>query len=346
MDHRHAAAAAVACALAALAVRLRELRLAARRPPARRELRELSPADVPAALKCAHFFDLAREADEDDWDRAHAAYLLRAHDVGAALDGLHDYVVGWLAAARGATVHAEEWRAAAPACAVIGHAEVELLPESAGFGEVVFAPERVIGGAATTDRRCAPAVLLEAGARVEGGVLDVSGGPVCIGAGAVIEPGALVRGPAVVGRGVVVRHGAYIRGDAVLGSRGVFGGEMKMVLALPGAELPHYGYVGDSLLGRRAHLGCGALTANFPLFGHAPSVELGAPPVRYGLGRRKFGAVVGDGAQLGCGCVAEPGTLLGKATHAYPLCRLRGAYGPDALVKSAGPRECVALRAA
>ena len=135
-------------------------------------------------------------------------------------------------------------------------------------------------------------------------------------------------------------------------------------------EAPHHGYVGDSLLGRRAHLGCGATTANLPLLKHcSPSVELPLPPVpleaprrdgpssrrggrserdgggapssaadaavRYDLGIRKFGAVIGDGSQLGCGCVAEPGCLLAPNTHAYPLCRLpRGVYGPDELIKN------------
>ena len=97
-------------------------------------------------------------------------------------------------------------------------------------------------------------------------------------------------------------------------------GELKHVIALDEAELPHTGYCGDSLLGRHAHFGCNALTANFPLLpGTLPSVDVRG--IRYTL-RRKFGAVLGDGSQLGCGSVTEPGCMLAPQTHAYPLCRL------------------------
>ena len=105
------------------------------------------------------------------------------------------------------------------------------------------------------------AVMWSPGARAEeGATLDASSGDIFLGRDVVIEEGALVRGPAVIGDGCVVRHGAYLRGDVVLGAGCVVGGEMKNVLALDKCELPHYGYVGDSLLGYNAHFGCGALT--------------------------------------------------------------------------------------
>ena len=169
-------------------------------------------------------------------------------------------------------------------------------------------------------------------------------GDIFLGEDVVVEPGALVRGPAYIGAGCLLRHGAYIRQDVVLGERCVVGGELKHVLALGDGELPHHGYVGDSLLGFRAHFGCGAVAANLPLF-EKSSIPIpilveatdggGRGMVNYLLGRRKFGAVVGDGSQLGCGVVTEPGCLLAPQTHAYPLCRLpRGCYGPREILKN------------
>ena len=118
---------------------------------------------------------------------------------------------------------------------------------------------------------------------------------------------------------------------------------MKHALTMDEVELPHHGYVGDSLLGHKAHFGSGACTANFPLFANrAPAIEIES--ARYDLGRRKFGAVLGDGAQLGCQSVTEPGTLLGPNTHCYPLSRLRGLYGPDVLVKNRTGVEVVPLQ--
>ena len=211
-----------------------------------------------------------------------------------------------------------------------------------GNGAVLLAPgatlhaDRIIGVA---DGEAPPTLLLDSGARVLGGTIDLSGGSVHLGADAVVEPGALVRGPAVIGARCVVRHGAYIRGDVLLGADGVFGGELKNVVALDGCELPHHSYCGDSLLGHRAHLGCGAVTANFPLFeSSAPSLRV-ASGARVALGRRKIGAVLGDRCQLGCNSVTDPGTFLAPDTHAYPLSRLRaGVYGPGEILK---PRQVV-----
>ena len=114
--------------------------------------------------------------------------------------------------------------------------------------------------------------------------------------------------------------------------------------ALSSPRLPHTGYCGDTLLGHHAHFGCGAVTANFPLFaGSRPAITLRG--ARYDLGRRKFGAVLGDYCQLGCGSVTEPGCLLAPNTHAYPLSRLpRGVYGPRELLKNRPRIERAPLR--
>lgn len=175
-------------------------------------------------------------------------------------------------------------------------------------------------------------------------VLDASAGSIFIGTGVTIEPAAYVKGPAVIRHGCTVRHGAYIRGDVYLGAQCVVGGELKHMLAFDEVELPHYGYVGDSVLGYRAHFGCGALTANLPLFeGSQPAVEIRG--TTYVLGRRKFGAIVGDHVQLGCGTVTEPGCLLAPHAMCYPLTRLpRGYYAPRTLLKNRPQVERAMLR--
>lgn len=339
-------------------------------------LRQLPPDCVPAPLTVAHHIDIdAAEARGFE----HADFLRDAFDVVTVIDGIErlalDYLYSAAARARselccyeldltaetsadmppspvrcrlpleGTGVHDARMppNMPAPVCAV-GRARL-LLDATA-----TFAPERVLG----TDAGAQNVIVVGKGAVIEGGTLDVRHGAVYIGPGAVVEPGALVRGPAVVGAGTTLRRGAYLRGPVVLGSEGTFGCELKNVLACDGCDCPHHGYIGDSLLGHKAHLGCGAATANFPLFaGSGPAVDLpeadragagadGAAEtanlVRYELGRRKFGAVIGDGSQLGCGCVTEPGCLIGPNTHAYPLCRLpRGAYGPDEILKRGAP---------
>ena len=200
-----------------------------------------------------------------------------------------------------------------------------------------FDPERLIGAVAHH-------IVVSDGARVEGGTFDASDGAIFLGEGATVEAGALIKGPAYIGTQCVVRHGAYIRGDVTLGADCVVGGELKHMLALDGCELPHHGYCGDSLLGHKAHFGCGSVTANFPLFpSSAPAVDIG--DATYVLGRRKFGAVVGDHSQLGCGTVTEPGSLLAPNTCSYPLCRLpRGHYGPNQILKNKPHIEVAPLR--
>ena len=329
-------AAAVATALLLLTARIKR-----RRSPPQvvqtqtLSLRELPRAAVPAELLVSTYFNL-NAATSRGFD--HVEYLRSCFDVSAVLDGLHDYAV--------ATIERfiEEQRRSAILASDTSLRDLEMLGwvVQGSSGTVVieegaaFAPERVLGGDAT--------LYVCRGARVSGGAFDLSAGSIFLGANTVVEPGTLVRGPTLVGTGVTLRHGAYVRGDVVLGANGVFGGELKNVLALDEAELPHTGYCGDSLLGHHAHFGCGAVTANFPLFAASRPV-LTVHGTRYDLGRTKFGAVLGDGSQLGCNSVTEPGCLIAPDTHAYPLCRLaRGAYGPHELLKNRPTIERAPLR--
>jgi len=158
-------------------------------------------------------------------------------------------------------------------------------------------------------------------------------GPVFIGEGTVVEPGACIQGPAWIGKKCRIGHGAYIRGGLITGDGCVLGNscEFKNALLFNEAKIPHYSYVGDSVLGHKAHLGAGAILSNFRLDGGSISVrtDSGAVPT----GRRKFGAIVGDGAEIGCQAVINPGSLLGRGSLVYPLTNWGGVLRPGACAK-------------
>ena len=302
------------------------------------DLRAVRAEDVPAELTNAYYFDM--DAAESRGCKEHVAFLRRTHDIISAIDGLSDHVEKLLETEQQAFQQSQRWAPTARTCC-IGTVDVIL---QNGAGTPVVEPERLLCGTPTGGSDFV--VMVGAGARIEGGAFDVSGGSIFIGAACIIEPGVLIRGPTYIGPRCTVRHGAYLRGNVVLGPECVVGGELKNCLLLGQVECPHYGYVGDSLLGLKSHFGCGALTANLPLFATSqPAVDDGRG-VRWVLGRRKVGAIIGDGAQLGCGCVTEPGCLLAPSTHVYPLTRLaRGLYG-GGLIKNRPNIERVPLRSA
>ncbi|CAJ1433331.1 unnamed protein product [Effrenium voratum] len=182
------------------------------------------------------------------------------------------------------------------------------------------------------------------------GTLDLRKGPVKLGAGSVLEPGAFLAGPAIIGKDTCIRSGAYIRGNVLVGDRVVLRGEVKNAIIMDEAELCHPGYAGDSIIGYKAHFGCQALTANLGLFGSDLRVPrsscqpVALEGVRVNLQRRKMGVILGDFSQLGCSTVTDPATFMARNTHTYPLCRISsGFYGPDEIIKNK-PEEPVALQ--
>jgi NDP-sugar pyrophosphorylase family protein len=152
-------------------------------------------------------------------------------------------------------------------------------------------------------------------------------GAVAIGAGTVVEPGAYIHGPCLIGRDCEVRHGAYVRGSVVVGDRCVIGHttEVKGSIFLDGAKAGHFAYVGDSILGRDVNLGAGTKLANLRLGGEPIRVKLGELWLE--TGRRKLGAILGDGVETGCNSVTNPGTLLGPGARLLP-CRTARGYWP------------------
>lgn len=154
-----------------------------------------------------------------------------------------------------------------------------------------------------------------------------------IGEDCVIEPGAFLRGPLILGRGCEVRHGAYLRGGVLAGDGCVFGhaSEFKNAILLDGAKAPHFNYVGDSILGAGVNMGAGSKLSNVKIIHGNVSVSAGSQRVDTGL--RKFGAVLGDGVEVGCNAVLNPGTVLGPRCMIYPNTSSRGYYPANTVIK-------------
>ena len=155
---------------------------------------------------------------------------------------------------------------------------------------------------------------------------------VLIGENVKIYPTATIEGPTIIGSNTEVRPGAFIRGSVITGEGCVIGNssELKNCILLDGVQIPHYNYVGDSVLGNKAHTGAGTICSNLKSDGK-PVVIHG--DVDYETGLRKIGGILADGADVGCGSVINPGTVIGKNTSVYPLTALRGVYPADCIVK-------------
>ena len=156
---------------------------------------------------------------------------------------------------------------------------------------------------------------------------------VLIGENVKIYPTATIEGPAVIGPNCEIRPGAFIRGSVIVGSGCVIGNssELKNCILLDNVQIPHYNYVGDSILGHKAHTGAGTICSNLKTDGR-PVVVHG--DVDYETGLRKLGAILGDMADIGCNSVLNPGTVVGRCTSVYPMTRLRGVYPENCIVKS------------
>ncbi len=163
---------------------------------------------------------------------------------------------------------------------------------------------------------------------------------VLIGENVKIADTATIEAPAIIGHGTELRPGAYIRGNVITGSDCVMGNssEYKNCILLDKVQTPHYNYVGDSVLGNRAHTGAGTICSNLKSDGK-PVVIRGEESFETGL--RKIGGILADGADVGCGCVINPGTVIGKSTSVYPLTALRGVYPANCIVKD---QKTVVLR--
>ena len=150
-----------------------------------------------------------------------------------------------------------------------------------------------------------------------------------------IAPTAYIAGPAIIGAGTEVRHGAFIRGKALVGENCVVGNsvELKNVILFDNVQVPHYNYVGDSILGYKSHMGAGAVTSNVKSDKTLVVIH-GEEEIPTGL--KKVGAFLGDYAEVGCNSVLNPGTVIGRRSNVYPLSPVRGVVPADSIYKTGG----------
>lgn len=170
------------------------------------------------------------------------------------------------------------------------------------------------------------------------------GDHVVIGEGTVIEDGVMIKGPAIIGRDCEIRHNAYIREHVIIGDGCVIGNscEFKHSLLFNRATVPHFSYVGDSILGYKAHLGAGVKISNIKLMQGNVVVEKDGVPFDTGL--RKFGALLGDNTDIGCNTVLNPGSIIGRGSVIYPNTHWRGILPPNHIVKNQAAQEVVVRR--
>ena len=174
--------------------------------------------------------------------------------------------------------------------------------------------------------------VLEIGRTLDLGAYDHPAADVWIAKSATVAATASITGPCVIGEKTEVRPGAFIRGNVLVGDGAVVGNscELKNCILFDGVQTPHYNYVGDSILGYKAHMGAGAVTSNVK--GDKKNVVVHGE-VDYETGRKKFGAMLGDFAEIGCNSVLNPGTIIGRDSQVYPLSCVRGVVKARHIVK-------------
>lgn len=167
-------------------------------------------------------------------------------------------------------------------------------------------------------------------------IFEQQGENIWIAKTAKVASTASLTGPLIIDENAEVRHCAFIRGNAIVGKNCVVGNstELKNVILFDNVQVPHYNYVGDSVLGYRSHLGAGAITSNVKSDKSLVTVNYRGEKTETGL--KKFGAIVGDGVEVGCSSVLNPGTVIGKNSNVYPLSMVRGVIDANSIYKKQG----------
>ena len=179
-------------------------------------------------------------------------------------------------------------------------------------------------------------LILTLGAALPGEEYDHPAEDVWIAKDATVFPSAYIHGPCIIGHKTEVRHCAFIRGSALVGENCVVGNstELKNVILFDNVQVPHYNYVGDSILGYRAHMGAGSITSNvksdkLPVVIHSETEQIGT-------GRKKVGAMLGDRVEVGCNSVLNPGSVIGRDSNIYPTSCVRGVVPANSIWKDHG----------
>lgn len=178
--------------------------------------------------------------------------------------------------------------------------------------------------------------ILALGPKLDKNEFELFSDGVWVARDAAVFPSAYIYGPCIVDHGAEIRHCAFLRGNAVIGKGCVVGNsvEIKNSVLFDGVQVPHYNYVGDSVLGYKSHMGAGAITSNLKSDKSQVVVKSAAGEIE--TGRRKFGAILGDYAEIGCNSVLNPGTVIGRGTNVYPVSSVRGVIPENSIYKSAG----------
>lgn len=167
-------------------------------------------------------------------------------------------------------------------------------------------------------------------------LFECKGENIWVAKSAKVAPTASITGPCIIDEGAEVRHCAFIRGNALVGKNSVVGNstELKNVILFDNVQVPHYNYVGDSVLGYKSHMGAGSITSNVKSDKTLVVVKNGDEKIETGL--KKFGAMLGDFVEVGCGSVLNPGTVVGKNSNIYPLSMVRGVIPANSIYKKQG----------
>ena len=176
--------------------------------------------------------------------------------------------------------------------------------------------------------------ILKLGKTLDPDEYEYREGDIWIAKSAKIAPTACINGPAIIGKDIEVRHCAFIRGNAIVGEDCVVGNstELKNVVLFNCVQVPHYNYVGDAVLGYKSHMGAGSICSNVKSDKQLVVVKDGEEKIETGL--KKFGAMLGDHVEVGCGSVLNPGTVIGRNSNIYPLSPVRGCVPADSIYKS------------
>lgn len=180
------------------------------------------------------------------------------------------------------------------------------------------------------------AYIVELGSTLSEEEYEKRGENIWVAKSARVASTAYINGPAIIGKDAEVRHCAFIRGNAIVGEGAVVGNstELKNVILFNKVQVPHYNYVGDSVLGYKSHMGAGSITSNVK--SDKKPVVVKTPGGNIETGMKKFGAMIGDEVEVGCGSVLNPGTVVGKQSNIYPLSSVRGFVPGNSIYKKQG----------
>lgn len=176
--------------------------------------------------------------------------------------------------------------------------------------------------------------IVRLGNTLDPGEYDRVGDDIWVAKSASIAPTAAINGPCIIGKDAEIRQCAFIRGSAIVGEGAVVGNstELKNVILFNKVQVPHYNYVGDSILGYKAHMGAGSITSNVK--SDKKLVVIHGEDYQIETGLKKFGAMLGDCVEVGCNSVLNPGTVVGRGTNIYPLSSVRGVVPENSIFKN------------